>query len=47
MKKTVPAMKKIPSQHGPKPDMLKIDADWKEAISRSFEKKKPREGWPK
>ena len=32
---------------GPKPDMLKLDADWQKAIKKSLSKKKPREGWPK
>jgi hypothetical protein len=32
---------------GPKPEVLKIDGDWQEAIKRSLEKKKPADGWPK
>jgi hypothetical protein len=32
---------------GPKPQRLKIEGDWKEAVARSFKKKKPPEGWPK
>jgi len=32
---------------GPKPDLLKIEGDWKDAVKKSFEKKKPAEGWPK
>jgi hypothetical protein len=32
---------------GPKPDILKIEGDWKEAIKKSLQKKPPPEGWPK
>jgi hypothetical protein len=32
---------------GPKPDALKINGNWKMAIKKSLEKKKPAEGWPK
>jgi hypothetical protein len=32
---------------GPKPEVLKIDGDWQNAIKESLEKKKPPEGWPK
>jgi hypothetical protein len=36
-----------PSQPGPKPELLKIDCDWEEAVKQSLDKKKPAEGWPK
>jgi hypothetical protein len=32
---------------GPKPDILVIDKNWKEAVRKSFEKKPPPGGWPK
>jgi hypothetical protein len=32
---------------GPKPDLLKIDMEWERAVTKSLEKKKPAEGWPK
>jgi len=32
---------------GPKPDTLKIDRDWEEAVKKSLAKKKPKKGWPK
>ncbi len=32
---------------GPKPDMLKLDGDWKESVKKSLKKKKPMKGWPK
>lgn len=36
-----------PEAPGPKPDVLKLDGNWKDAIKKSLEKKKPQEGWPK
>jgi hypothetical protein len=35
------------STPGPKPDILKLHGNWKDAIKKSLEKKKPAEGWPK
>ena len=32
---------------GPKPDVLKIDGDWQDAVEKSFQNKKPAGGWPK
>jgi hypothetical protein len=32
---------------GPKPETLKLDGDWKEAVKKSLAKKKPKNGWPK
>ena len=32
---------------GPKPDRLKIKGEWRSAVKKSLEKKKPPEGWPK
>jgi hypothetical protein len=43
-----PKLSPIPrATPGPKPDMLKIDGPWKDAIKKSLQKKKPPEGWPK
>jgi hypothetical protein len=42
-KKTAPP-KTIP---GPKPEMLKIEGKWQDAVKQSFEKKKPVAWWPK
>lgn len=39
--------KPLKEQPGPKPDLLKIEGDWKDAIKKSLEKKKSAEGWPK
>jgi hypothetical protein len=32
---------------GPKPDTLKLEGDWRDAVKKSLAKKKPAEGWPK
>jgi len=32
---------------GPKPDTLKVEGDWQEAMEKSLTKKKPAAGWPK
>jgi hypothetical protein len=41
------AKRKIKGTPGPKPDVLKIEGDWKDAIKKSLQKKKPAQGWPK
>lgn len=38
---------KHPKKCGPKPDTVRIEEDWKEAVKKSLQKKKPKEGWPK
>jgi len=40
-----PKPEEIP--RGPKPDTLKIEGDWRDAVKTSLSKKKPAEGWPK
>jgi hypothetical protein len=35
------------SAPGPKADTLKLHGNWKDAIKKSLEKKKPADGWPK
>jgi hypothetical protein len=42
--KQLPRPKSAP---GPKPDVLKLKGRWQDAVRKSFEKKKPPEGWPK
>jgi hypothetical protein len=32
---------------GPKPDTLKFDGNWKDAVKKSLGKRRPPEGWPK
>ena len=44
-KRKLKATKK--AKPGPKPDTLKIEGNWQEAVKKSFEKKKPIGGWPK
>ena len=39
--------KQTGEKRGPKPDVLKIEGDWQDAIKKSLQKKKPAEGWPK
>jgi hypothetical protein len=40
-----PEIDKVP--RGPKPEVLKIEGDWTEAVKKSMSKKKPKDGWPK
>jgi hypothetical protein len=35
------------AKRGPKPDTLRIEGDWRDAIKKSLNKKKPPGGWPK
>ena len=39
--------KKSGATPGPKPDTLKIEGKWQDAVKKSLAKKKPIEGWPK
>jgi len=32
---------------GPKPEVVKINGNWRDAVKRSLEKKKPANGWPR
>ncbi len=32
---------------GPKAEVLKVEGNWREAVKKSFLKKKPPQGWPK
>jgi hypothetical protein len=41
------ATKKQPAKKGPKPDTLKIEGNWQDAVKESLVKKKPAKGWPK
>jgi hypothetical protein len=43
-KKKQQRKKKTP---GPKPEVLKLEGDWKDAIRKSLQKKRPDAGWPK
>ncbi len=39
--------KKTAVKRGPKPNLLKLQGDWKEAVKKTLAKKKPAEGWPR
>ena len=41
------APKQTPTKRGPKPDLLKLEGDWGEAVKKTLAKKKPSGGWPK
>jgi hypothetical protein len=43
-KQTKPKAHKTP---GPKPEVLKIEGNWKDAIKKALRKKHPEAGWPK
>jgi hypothetical protein len=45
--KKKPARAKGEPLRGPMPDRLKLNGDWKAAIKTSFQKKRPKDGWPK
>jgi hypothetical protein len=32
---------------GPAPDVLKIEGNWKDAVTKAMQVKKPSDGWPK
>jgi hypothetical protein len=40
-----PAKKK--TAPGSKPQMLKIEGDWRDAVRLAMQKRKPAEGWPR
>jgi len=43
--KKKPAKKK--ATRGPKPDLLKLEGDWRDLMKKALQKKKPADGWPK
>ena len=47
MPKPTKPKKEIRARPGPKPELFKIKGNWERAVSKSFKKKKPPEGWPK
>jgi hypothetical protein len=40
------AKKKAGAKRGPKPEVLKLEGDWRELMKQSLQKKKPKDGWP-
>ena len=47
MHKKLRRSRKKKATPGAKPDVLKLDENWEEAVKKSLKKKKPPEGWPK
>ncbi len=45
MAKKLPQTPKVKPGH--KPDILKIEGNWEDAVAKSLKKKKPATGWPK
>jgi hypothetical protein len=39
--------KRKPDKRGPKPDTVKIDEGWIQAVRKALKKKRPASGWPK
>lgn len=39
--------KRAPQKRGPKPKILKLEGNWKDAIKESLRKQRPPGGWPK
>ena len=31
---------------GPKPDRVKVEGDWEDAIGKALKKPRPKDGWP-
>jgi len=46
-KKSKPKAKKSENPRGPKPEVLVIEGDWKDAMRKLIAKKRPVGGWPK
>lgn len=42
-----PSAVRAGAKRGPKADVLKIEGNWRDAMKKSLQKKKPPEGWPK
>lgn len=40
------ARKKAKPKRGPKPDSLKLEGDWRDAVNKAIKKKRPKDGWP-
>lgn len=43
----MPKKKKSLNKRGPKPDTVKIEGGWVQAVKKALKKKRPAEGWPK
>lgn len=40
-------MAKAKKKRGPEADRVKIDGNWKDAMSKALKKPRPEQGWPK
>jgi hypothetical protein len=47
MKKHKHTALRVKDSPGPKPEVLKVEGDWRAAVKKSLEKKRPATGWPK
>jgi len=47
MKKKTTKPDKTRKPPGPAPDVLKIEGNWKDAVTKALQTKKPPGGWPK
>jgi hypothetical protein len=47
VKKSITKLKKPRNSPGPTPDILIIEGNWKDAVSKALQVKKPPGGWPK
>lgn len=43
----MPKKKPATPKPGPKPEVLKLEGNWQDAVKKSLAKKKPPGGWPK
>jgi len=39
--------KKQKGKTGPKPERVRISANWEDAVDKALKKKRPKDGWPK
>jgi hypothetical protein len=47
MQKSPPTKKPTKQKSGPKPDTVKIEGNWENAVCKALKKERPKEGWPK
>ena len=45
--KQKPKSDKGKAKTGPKPQVLKLEGNWEDAVTKALRKKKPPGGWPK
>jgi hypothetical protein len=47
MNQKTKAKPKKATKRGPKPDTLKLEGNWRNAVKKSLTKEKPVDGWPR